>query len=205
MTPTDENRRIDRWPADPPPPPVATVAIDATPLSDVEAEAETPPSAAPVIESESAEPEPDSTPVNHIPEPEEPADPGASKLVNRIAAALADGDESSDLAPRIALGGWTNRSRLARQDEFQSLRRRAVDLLQIAGADHGLRFEALESEITTHRLEATAYLLSNGDETWELYVRLIRQDDRQLLWEPAHPVRMPRFPSDEEDQIVISD
>ncbi len=106
---------------------------------------------------------------------------------------------------RVGLQGIRNQSH-ASTGEFDLMRRRLADALNLAGADQHMpmRFDAADGGPCDYDLTGTAYLVTaSGFDLWEIYLELHRAGEAWSVWRLPGAIRMLRQPRPGEAELIM--
>ena len=127
--------------------------------------------------------------------PDAAVDPGAARLLEKVAQALETAGRGAGGLTSIRLGPLRNQSH-AGAAELEGLTARLAGLLNRAGRDHAIRFFTDPSEAVDYELRGTVYLITaQGFDQWELYLSLRPAGEGWSLWRTEGPVRLLRLPA----------
>lgn len=125
------------------------------------------------------------------PEPVSQADPGAVAMVLEMKTRLKRPPGNDSEVVSIGLSRIRNFSRTSRS-EYEAMLARLLKLLNQAGTDQGMHFSFGEDETTGFLLSGSAYLLTNGEDQWELFLTLKDTQNGWIVWEPSSAVHLIR-------------
>jgi len=119
-------------------------------------------------------------------------DPGASALVEALAASLPDQALSGGQGVIVSLRHLRNQSH-STAAEFDAFKRRLAGLLTRTAEARRITFAAAAEAQPDYELLGTAYLVTaDGFDQWELYLRLTPAEESWTLWHAGGPVRVLR-------------